>query len=112
MKTTKQFHMAAVVSILTGVLLSEDDSNGFNAMADVFYHLYDPFINSTGMAICQAEAAAEIYRQHPELKEGNIGILIRGDKPLSKEQQKMILHSYMYRNGSFVDLLGPIVERK
>src|SRR5271170_7962527 len=109
MKTTKQFHMAAVVSILTGVLLSEDDKNGFPAMAQVFQHLYDPFITPIGMVIFKDHATAEIYRQHPELEKVVTRGLLGSGNPLSKEQQLDLLHAYMYKNGSFVDLEGPIL---
>lgn len=102
--TTKQFHLLAVMTALTGVVYEEKPKTGFSAMAEVFYHIYDPYIMPNGMAVCQTHCHDEILRQHPEL----IELLWEPDmKPIEYADMLKKIYIYASKNGSYVSLEGP-----
>lgn len=61
--TTKDFPVAAVGGVCTGICL-----NSFSGIHEVMDHLY-PGIMTIGCAAMMTRARDELYRQHPKLRE-------------------------------------------
>jgi hypothetical protein len=98
--TVKSFHITAVMSAVCGTLILEEGKNGFDAMAEVFYHLFDPFIGPAGIMVMEPIAREEILRQRPELLE-----LITVS---SYADLLTAIHAFAYKNGALISLEGPV----
>ena len=105
--TTKQFHLCAVMSVLTGVLYEEKPGTGMEGVHEIFYHLFDPYITLHGVDLCQVYARGEILRQHPWLDALLWKPGLPGNRCIETSDMMKAIHIQAYKNGSYVSLEGP-----